>query len=267
MVKHLPTIAMKKLQRLQMQWSIGHTPLKKQLMNSLNIQTTLLRFIMGTSFRLLLCSNESDPRFLMAYQAAKNALVPIAETMSALVELKKQGKIRAIGVSNFSVGQIEEAMQFDPIVSVQPPYSLFWRQAADLLTPYSLGNDLSILAYSPLAQGLLTGKFTHSHRFPEGELRSSHKLCLPEHYARVQIALEKLRPIALKNAMTLGQLALTWLISQPLTSAIVGARNPPQILENAAVLHMALSPYDLEEINAIGREVTNHLDADPVMWL
>jgi myo-inositol catabolism protein IolS len=193
-------------------------------------------------------------------------IVPIEETMRALVELQHAGKIRAIGVSNFSSTEIQEAAQYGDIVSVQPPYSLFWRQASDDLTPYCVKQNISMLAYSPLAQGLLTGKFTRTHHFPKTEIRSTHKLCAPKHYERVQIALDALQPIAEKNNMTLTQLALTWLIMQPQTSAIVGVRNPAQVEQNATVLNLTLSDADLAVINKIGRSVTQHLDDSSVMW-
>ncbi|MEJ2363860.1 MAG: aldo/keto reductase, partial [Deltaproteobacteria bacterium] len=83
--------------------------------------------------------------------------VPIEETMRALNDLKKQGKIRAIGVSNFSRAQLEEAVGFGRIDSLQPPYSLFWRQVEKDARPYCVENNLTIMAYSPMAQGLLTG--------------------------------------------------------------------------------------------------------------
>jgi len=86
-------------------------------------------------------------------------IVPISETMAALNYLKAQGKIRAIGVSNFSRSQLEEASQYGRIESIQPPYSLFWRSVEKEIMPYCIENNISILAYSPLAQGLLTGKF------------------------------------------------------------------------------------------------------------
>ncbi len=88
--------------------------------------------------------------------------------MSALNKLKEQGKIRAIGVSNFSRAQIEEASQYGRIDSLQPPYSLFWRQVEKDAMPYCVENNISILAYSSLAQGLLTGKFERGHKFEEG---------------------------------------------------------------------------------------------------
>ena len=86
-------------------------------------------------------------------------VVPIGETMEALNKLKEQGKIRAIGVSNFSRAQIEEAAQYGRIDSLQPPYSLFWRWVEKDAMSYCVDNSISILAYSSLAQGILTGKF------------------------------------------------------------------------------------------------------------
>src|SRR5579883_2897147 len=84
-------------------------------------------------------------------------VVPIEETMRALNDLKQQGKIRAIGVSNFSRAQLEEAAQYGRIDSLQPPYSLFWRYVEQDAVPYCVEQQISIIAYSPLAQGLLTG--------------------------------------------------------------------------------------------------------------
>jgi aryl-alcohol dehydrogenase-like predicted oxidoreductase len=196
-----------------------------------------------------------------------NEFVPIEETMTALNYLKQQGKIRAIGVSNFSKNQLEEALQYGRIDSVQPPYSLFWRKIDKDLRPFCVANNISILSYSSLAQGLLTGKFASDHQFAEGDHRSKNKLfAVRENYQRVQNALEKLRPIAARNNCTLGQLALAWLIAQPLTNAIVGARNAPQAIANAGAAQVPLSTSDLTEIDAIGKTVTDYLDDDPVMW-
>ncbi len=194
-------------------------------------------------------------------------IVPIEETMKALNYLKEQGKIRAIGVSNFSKTQLEEAQQYGAIDSVQPPYSLFWRKIEKDLMPYCVEQNISIISYSSLAQGLLTGKFGIDHKFDEGDNRNSNKLfSVKENYVRVQEALTKLRPIAGKNNCTLAQLALAWLISQPQTNAIVGARNTEQAIANAKAMEVQLSPDDLTEIDAIGKTVTDYLDDDPVMW-
>ncbi len=193
-------------------------------------------------------------------------IVPIEETMTALGELKQQGKIRALGVSNFSRAQIEEASQFGRIDSLQPPYSLFWRSVEADAGPFCLQNKISILAYSPLAQGLLTGKFGRGHVFPEGDNRSRNRLLQGENYERAQNALDKLRPLADKYGVTLGQLAIAWLIAQPQTSAIVGARSAEQAAQNAQAGDIELDTDDLEAIDEIGRTVTDRLDNNPVMW-
>ncbi|HBE32360.1 MAG TPA: aldo/keto reductase, partial [Cyanobacteria bacterium UBA11368] len=142
-------------------------------------------------------------------------IVPIEETMQALNDLKQQGKIRAIGVSNFSRAQLEEASRCGRIDSLQPPYSLFWRYVEKDAMPYCIENNISIWAYSPLAQGLLTGKFGKGHQFDPGDNRADNKLFKGENYERALLALEKLRPIAQRHQTTLAKLALAWLIAQP----------------------------------------------------
>ncbi|NES70208.1 MAG: aldo/keto reductase, partial [Okeania sp. SIO2D1] len=167
-------------------------------------------------------------------------VVPIEETMRALNKLKEQGKIRAIGVSNFSKAQLAEAAGYGRIDSLQPPYSLFWRHVEKDALPYCIENNISILAYSPLAQGLLTGKFDSNHQFAEGDHRSKNKLFHGENFRRVQESLEKLRPIAKQHQCSLAQLAIAWLIAQPQTQAIAGARHAQQVLDNAKAVEVTL---------------------------
>ncbi len=198
--------------------------------------------------------------------AFKSEIVPIEETMSALNHLKEQGKIRAIGVSNFSRAQLEEAAQYGRIDSLQPPYSLFWRWVEKDAMPYCVENKISILAYSSLAQGLLTGKFGSDHQFDPADNRAKNKLFQGENYQRAQQALDKLRPIAERHQCSLAQLALAWLIAQPQTNAIAGARNTQQVVDNAKAGDIKLSADELQEIDAIGRIVTDRLDDSPVMW-
>ncbi|KOP25434.1 aldo/keto reductase [Hapalosiphon sp. MRB220] len=198
--------------------------------------------------------------------AFNSEIVPIKETMNALNDLKKQGKIRAIGVSNFSRTQLEEASQYGRIDSLQPPYSLFWRQIEKDIMPYCIENNISILAYSSLAQGLLTGKFGPDHKFDPKDNRTSNKLFQGENFARAQQALEKLRPIAQQHQCSLAQLALAWLIAQPQTQAIAGARYPEQAKNNAKAASIQLSETELQQIDAIGHIVTDHLDDSQIMW-
>ncbi|QSJ15132.1 aldo/keto reductase [Nostoc sp. UHCC 0702] len=198
--------------------------------------------------------------------AFNSEIVPIEETMTALKELKEQGKIRAIGVSNFSGAQLAQAAQYGRIDSLQPPYSLFWRQVDKDAKPYCIENNISILAYSPLAQGLLTGKFAPDQKFAPEDNRAKNKLFQGKNFQRAQQALFKLRPIAERHNSTLAQLALAWVIAQPQTNAIAGARYPEQATDNARATDIKLSPEEIAQIDAIGRIVTDYLDHSPVMW-
>jgi myo-inositol catabolism protein IolS len=194
-------------------------------------------------------------------------VVPIEETMAAMIKLKDQGKIRAIGVSNYSRAQVEEAAKYGCVDSFQPPYSLFWRQVEEQAMAYCIDNNISILAYSPMAQGLLTGKFGPDHEFQKGDHRSKNKLYQPDNYRRVQQALARLRPLADRLNMKLGQLALAWVTSQPGVCAIAGARNEEQATMNARAAKVSLSPDSLAQLDQIGRLVTDYLGQSPVMWL
>ena len=192
--------------------------------------------------------------------------VPIEETMDALNQLKDEGKIRAIGVSNFSRRQLEEASQYGRIDSLQPPYSLFWRHVENDAMPYCVENDITILAYSPMAQGLLTGKFAKDHTFLEGDHRVRNRLFKPENFQRVHQALDRLRPLAEEKKVGMGQLALAWVISHAGACAIAGARSSDQAVQNAAAAAVSLSVEELDRLDEIGRLVTDSLDDDPMMW-
>ena len=192
--------------------------------------------------------------------------VPIGETMGALNALKEQSKIRSIGVSNFSPVQLQKALEYGQIDSLQPPYSLFWRHVEKDAMSFCVDNKITILAYSPMAQGFLTGKFGADHKFAEGDIRAKNRLFQPDMYARVQEAIARLRPIAERKGVTLGQLALAWVISHPQTCAIAGARNADQSTKNASAGLISLSEAELSEIDEIGRGVTDNLDENPIMW-
>ena len=192
--------------------------------------------------------------------------VPIGETMGALNALKEQSKIRSIGVSNFSPVQLQKALEYGQIDSLQPPYSLFWRHVEKDAMSFCTENKVTILAYAPMAQGLLTGRFGPDHTFAKGDIRARNKLFQPDIYARVQEALSKLRPLAKQRGVTLGQLALSWVTSHPDTCAIAGARNADQASENARAGAISLSDDELSQIDEIGHGVTDYLDEDPVMW-
>ena len=117
-----------------------------------------------------------------------------------------------------------------------------------------------------MAPGLLTGKVGPDHTFAKGDHRFKHKLFQTENYERVQKALERLRPIATANHITLGQLALAWVISHAGACAIAGARSSDQAVQNAAAAAVSLSVEELDRLDEIGRLVTDSLDDDPMMW-
>lgn len=196
----------------------------------------------------------------------KQKKIPLEETLGAMNDLKDQGKIRAIGVSNFSRTLLEESLNYADIVSLQPPYSLFWRQVEKDAMPLCIEKGITVLAYSSMAQGILTGKFGPEPKFEKGDHRAGNRLFQPDNYARVLAALEQLKPIAEKYHLTLGQLALAWVLAQPNTCAIAGARNSDQVLQNVKALEVTLSSEDLAAMDGISLSVTKHIDDNPVMW-
>jgi aryl-alcohol dehydrogenase-like predicted oxidoreductase len=196
--------------------------------------------------------------------------VPIEETMGAMLRLKEQGKIRAIGVSNFSRAQLEEAAAVGRIEAVQPAYSLFFPHAEGELFDYCLEHEISILAYSPLAQGLLTGRFDRRSSFEEGDPRRDNKLFEPEPMARAEEALKRLRPVAEEKGCTLAQLSLAWLVAQPaerpLTFALAGVRDAAQARDNAGAMGVTLSAEELAAIREIAEPVAAPFRGDPLLW-
>jgi aryl-alcohol dehydrogenase-like predicted oxidoreductase len=188
------------------------------------------------------------------------------ETMKALTDLKDQGKIRAIGVSNFSFDQLKDICALGPVESLQPPYSLFWRHVETDTLAWCQSNQVTVLAYSPMAQGLLTGKFGPDHRFQKGDHRSTNRLFQSDIYPLALKALDELRPMAEEKGITLAQLALAWMIARPGICAIAGARNADQSVGNAKAATVHLSEADLKAMDRISRPVNDLIDDNPVQW-
>jgi aryl-alcohol dehydrogenase-like predicted oxidoreductase len=161
---------------------------------------------------------------------------------------------------------LQEAAEYGQIDSLQPPYSLFWRHVEKNAMSFCAENKITILAYSPMAQGLLTGKFGPDHTFKKGDIRAKNKLFQPETYARAQEALSRLRPLAEQRGITLGQLALSWVTSHSGACAIAGARNADQAIENARAGAISLSDDELSQLDEISCGVTDYLEESPVMW-
>lgn len=193
--------------------------------------------------------------------------IPTVDSMAVIKRLQEQGKVRYIGVSNFNVQQMKDALSVARIESLQPPYNLFWRHIEKEILPFCVENEIGVIAYSPLAQGLLTGKFTKDTKFSENDIRSHALLFQGDVFATAVDAVEVMKPIARKYGKTVGQLALNWLLSQKgVTSAIVGARRPSQVQENVGGQGWQMDTTDLEVVDKLGWLVMSKLDEDPRMW-
>lgn len=174
---------------------------------------------------------------------------PVEETMEAVAQLIKEGKVRASGVSNFTPEDMEKANKVCPLASDQPPYSMIVRDIEKDVLPYCIDHNIGVIVYSPLQRGLLTGKFSPDVTFKDGDHRAKQAHFKPENIRRTNQFLQKIKPIADAHGATLGQLVLAWTIAQKgITSAIVGARDANQCKENLKADSIKLTQDELTEI-------------------
>jgi aryl-alcohol dehydrogenase-like predicted oxidoreductase len=184
-----------------------------------------------------------------------DATTPIAETMDAVATLIKQGKVRAAGVCNYSVDQVDEALKTLSIVSNQVSYSMINRGIEKDVIPQALEKGLSIIPYSPLQRGLLTGKIKRDHKFNEGDTREGNKFYLPENIDRANALLQKIKPIADAHGASVSQLVINWTIHQPAMGCVlVGARDVQQVKDNARSLSLKLTDAELTFITKAADE-------------
>jgi myo-inositol catabolism protein IolS len=202
--------------------------------------------------------------------------VPLAETVGALEQLKTQGKIRAIGVCNFGVNDLTDILELNPIVTNQLPYNLLWRVIEREILPVCLAHDVGIMCYSPLAQGLLTGRYTSAEDVPPGiaqtRLYSSERAknghgepgCEEEVFA----ALDGIRQIAADLGHSMAAVALAWIRQQPgVATILVGARTPKEVELNLPALDVQLSEDVLRKLAELTEPVKEKLGNNPDMWL
>ncbi|HAQ18989.1 MAG TPA: aldo/keto reductase [Prolixibacteraceae bacterium] len=184
---------------------------------------------------------------------------PVQETMEAVAQLIQEGKVRYAGVCNYDVDQMKEAAKYIELVSDQVPYSMVKRDIEQELIPYLIENNQSVLAYSPLQRGLLSGKIRPDHQFSEGDTRADLTHYSAKNIQLTNAFLVKLKPLADEKKATLSQLVIRWTLGQPgITIALVGARNASQAAENAQAFHVKLSA---EEVSFISTELDKlHLE-------
>ena len=178
-----------------------------------------------------------------------DATTPVNETFEAMQRLIEQGKVRAAGVCNYSVELVAEGLETIQLASNQVPYSMINRDIEKDVIPQALEKELSIIPYSPLQRGLLTGKIKPGHQFNEGDTREGNRFYTDENISRTLNLLEELKPIAENHSVTLAQLVINWTINQPgIGCVLVGARDEHQVADNAKALAFTLTK---EELNAI----------------
>ncbi len=181
---------------------------------------------------------------------------PYEETMDALLSLKKQGKVRAIGVCNATPAIMDRYRSRGPLDSDQEKFSMLDRKLEAEQLPYCRRTNTAVLAYSPLALGLLTGKVKPETEFPLGDMRRTHKRFTKENLTKVNALLDRVGPIAAAKGCTLGQLVIAWTVRQPgVTHALVGARDEKQAKENAAAGSIELGGDELARMDAAVRDV------------
>lgn len=174
-----------------------------------------------------------------------NPLLPIRTPMPGLRRLREIGLVRHVGVSNFSLAQWQEAERGlgAPVLSNQVRYHLADRSRGDELVAFAKQHDRIVIAYSPLAQGLLAGAYDEAHP-PPSDVRRANPLFLPENLRRAGELLEALREVAARHDATPAQVALAWLINRPNVVVIPGARSVAQLEANAAAADLELSEED-----------------------
>ncbi|KAM3099567.1 aldo/keto reductase family protein [Phormidesmis sp. 146-35] len=183
---------------------------------------------------------------------------PLEETMTALTEVVRQGKARYIGFSEWSSAQIQAALnlpEVEKFVSSQPQYSMIWRKPEADVFPLCGANGIGQIVWSPLAQGVLTGKYKPGEAHPQDSRATNDKMngfmsdLLSD---RVLSAVQNLKPIAQRLDLSMAQLALAWVLrDERVSSAIIGASRPEQVADNAAASGVRLSDDVLQEIDRV----------------
>jgi myo-inositol catabolism protein IolS len=191
-----------------------------------------------------------------------DANTPLDETMAALDDVVRQGKARYVGVSNFRLAQIEEAMRLRRVDIVQYAWNMFDRRMQAEIFPYCAAQQIGVMAYGSLAYGMLSGVFHPQMQFAESDWRSKRgmlgnlnlfrTLFGPENFPSNLAAVEELKGLAAKYGKTLPQFALRWVLSNPVVgTALVGCRTSAEVTENLGAHGWAIGDADMAEIDTI----------------
>lgn len=178
----------------------------------------------------------------------------LEEGWSTLADLKREGKVRWIGVSNFSVAQLKRAKKIAPVTSLQPRYSLIHREVEEDILPYCLHENIGVIVYSPMASGLLTGAMTRERaaKLPKDDWRKGDPDFTEPSLSRNLELVEHLREIAQRHNRSIGEVAIAWTLRNPaVTGAITGARNARQAAGVMRAGELRLNDKEVSEIEEI----------------
>ncbi len=190
-----------------------------------------------------------------------NAGIPITETLGDFIKLKEEGKIRAIGVSNFSLEQLKEAMEITHIDALQPEYNLLQRKIEDGLLSYCADNQISVLSYNSIAKGILSGVFHFNGvKLDAEDFRNEKPLFFPENLETEKPLMNSLKAVAQVHNGTISQIAAAWVLAQRgMSSAIIGTQNPRHFVENIHSVDIELTQEEIDVLNKTSSEVIGKL--------
>jgi aryl-alcohol dehydrogenase-like predicted oxidoreductase len=177
----------------------------------------------------------------------------IEEAWTAMADLKREGKVRHIGVSNFSVEQMERCKEIAPIISLQPPYSMINRSVEAEILPYCLDNSIGVINYAPMHSGLLTGAMTKERvaNLPQDDFRRNAKNYQEPLLSKNLAIADFLKQIGERHGVSAGVIAIAWTLCNPaVTGAIVGGRNPEQVEGVWPAAKFRISKDEYQEINS-----------------
>jgi len=182
----------------------------------------------------------------------------LEEGSSTLADLKREGKVRWIGVSNFNVQQLRRAQVIAPVTSLQPRYSLVHREVEDEILPYCLSEGIGVIVYSPMASGLLTGAMTRERaaKLPGDDWRGRNPDFTEPNLSQNLALVERLRAVANRHNRAVGEVAIAWTLGNPaVTGAIVGARNARQAEGVMRASDLRLADEEVTEIETVVAEI------------
>jgi aryl-alcohol dehydrogenase-like predicted oxidoreductase len=189
-------------------------------------------------------------RVELLYVHAPDENVPVSETAGGMKALLEEGRTRAVGVSNFTLAQLEEFAAECPLAAYQPPYNMLQRQIEADTLPWCRRHGASVLVYWPLLKGLLAGRLARDHVFSESDSRRKYPMFHGEEWLKNHDLIDRLRPIAAESGHTVAELVINWTIRQPgITAALCGAKRPEQIRETAGGSGWKLTEDQLARID------------------